>query len=193
MTLEEIKALDGFSALAHSDKIKLFMWWLHTHRGRDRVKPREVLYCYEKLSLVPTNVATAMDRLEGQKQLVKNSQGYRLEMTIADALTAKYGQRDATIQVARLLTELPSRLANLKERAYLDETLICFRHKAFRAAIVMVWNLTYDHLCEWIVGDASRLAAFNTQMQKTYAKKNYPPITNRDSFEELKEFEVLQV
>jgi hypothetical protein len=193
VTLDDVKTVDGFAGLSHPEKIKLFMWWLHTYQGRERVKPREVQDCYENLSLAPTNVATAMDRLESQKHLVKNSQGYRLEMSIADGLTAKHGKRDATVLVDKLLTALPNRLGNLKERAYLEETLICFRHKAFRAAIVMAWNLTYDHLCEWILADQSRLASFNTQMQKTYAKRNYLPIVNRDSFEELKEFEVVQI
>jgi hypothetical protein len=108
VTLDDVKTVDGFAGLSHPEKIKLFMWWLHTCQGRERVKPREVQDCYENLSLAPTNVATAMDRLENQKQLVKNSQGYRLEMSIADGLTAKHGKRDATVLVDKLLTAPPA-------------------------------------------------------------------------------------
>ncbi len=57
----------------------------------------------------------------------------------------------------------------------------------------MTWNLTYDHICYWVLADSNKVSAFNAQMAKSYAKKVYPPIVNRDSFEEPKEFEVLQV
>jgi hypothetical protein len=194
VTLEQLVAtIDGFAALGHGDKIKIFMWWLHTHQKRERIQPREVTACYTQLSIAATNVGTMMNWLESKQHLIKNKQGYRLERTIDDELTAKYGQREATIHVEKLLTDLPGKLSNDSERAYLEETLICFRNRAFRAAVIMVWNLTYDHLCQWIIRDPKRLADFNVQLPKSYAKKNYSAISKRDSFEEMKESEALQV
>jgi hypothetical protein len=48
------------------------------------------------------------------------------------------------------LLELPAKIPDLAERSFLDEGLRCLRCKAFRASIVMTWNLAYDHLCRYI-------------------------------------------
>jgi len=129
VTLDDIKGVDGFSAMPHAEKIKLFLCWLHTHDGKERVAAKDVSACYEAPSLAPTNVHSMLSWMKGRRQALKNKAGYRLEMKISDELTALYGQRDATIQVPRILNDLPARLGKLKQRAYLDETLICFRHK----------------------------------------------------------------
>src|SRR5439155_3565178 len=64
---------------------------------------------------------------------------------------------------------------------------------AFRAAIAMVWNLAYDHLCNVIVNNAQPLADFNTQLPKSCAKADISAISVRDDFEALKESQVLEV
>lgn len=74
---------------------------------------------------------------------------------------------------------------------YLNEALLCFRVKAYRASIVMAWNLAYDHLCELIL--AKQLPSFNLQLPKTFSKAEITTITNRDDFMFLKESQVLQV
>ena len=197
MTLEDLaQAVPNFASLNHADKIKLFVWWLHSHDAKAYVQPKDVGACYAKLRISPPADMGSFFRSfteRSPKQLLKSSEGYALERGISDGFTTKYGQRASTIQLVKLLTELPGKLANPAERSYLDETLVCLRYKAFRAAVVMAWNLAYDHLCHWILADKARVAAFNVQQAKTYAKRNYPPIANRDSFEDMKEFEVIQV
>jgi len=125
------------------------------------------------------------------KAILKRRGGYCLERKIREDLTEKFGKRRATVAVDKLLIELPQRVPNLAERAYLDEALVCFRNGAFRAAIVMTWNLAYDHLCEFVLG--KHLAAFNTQLPKTYPKAGISSISKRDDVSELKENQVLQV
>jgi hypothetical protein len=101
------------------------------------------------------------------------------------------GQRSATVRVHKLLSELPEKISNASEKAYLEEALICFKHKAFRAAIVMTWNLAFDHLCHLVL--QSHLPAFNTQLPKSFPKADIAAVNNRDHFTELKESQVLQV
>ena len=57
----------------------------------------------------------------------------------------------------------------------------------------MVWNLAYDHLCKIVMNDAQHLAAFNTQLPRSFPKADISSINNRDDFEALKESQVLQV
>ena len=72
------------------------------------------------------------------------------------------------------------------------EALNCYRVKAYRAAIIMAWNLAYDHLVRWIVSDPVRLNEFNLAIPVRYPKSKIV-IRNEDDFSDLKESELLEV
>jgi hypothetical protein len=78
-------------------------------------------------------------------------------------------------------------------RLYLVEAMKCYRVEAYRACIVMAWNLAFDHLINWILNDPGRLAAFNTAITKRYPKRTGIVISNEDHFEEFKEFDVIEI
>ena len=48
-------------------------------------------------------------------------------------------------------------------RAYVEEAIVCFEVKAYRAAIVFMWAGAVAVLQEHLVSEATRLAAFNTE------------------------------
>lgn len=197
MNLEDlVSSVPGFSKWTHADRIKFFAWFLHSKRGRERFKPADIIACYKELHLdPPSSVNPFLAQMESRrpKEVLRNSQGYALEKRVRDALEAKYGQRAATVLADRLLLELPAKLPNLAERTFLNEAIICFRNRAFRAAIVMTWNLAYDHLCEYILNDLKRLADFNAQLPKSFPKARISAVAKKDDFSDLKESEVLQV
>jgi hypothetical protein len=116
---------------------------------------------------------------------------YRLEARAKEQLDAKYGARPATIVVDAILQALPGKVSGEAERLFLSEALTCYRNKAFRAAIVMTWNLAYDHLLNWIV--AKHLAAFNAAIPVRYSKRVGVVMAKKDDFEEFKESEVMEV
>src|SRR5260370_3180976 len=73
--------------------------------------------------------------------------------------------------------------------------MTCYNSRAFRAAIVMVWNLAYDHLLHWILADSGRLAAFQAHIAGRVGPKKAAAITitKREDFEDLKESETLHI
>jgi len=85
---------------------------------------------------------------------------------------------------AKLLADLPAKIPDLAERAFLSEAISCYRVSAYRAAIVMTWNLAFDHLLNWIMLDAARIAAFNTAVPKRLSKSKVV-IANRQDFDDL--------
>ena len=125
------------------------------------------------------------------KEALRDGAGYRLETRIRERFDTCYGQRTATVDIQNLLSDLPTKVSTLAEKTYLEEALICLRHKAFRAAIVMCWNLAYDHLRTFVL--AGHAAAFNVQLPKSFPKDRFPPIVSRDDFENLKESQTLLV
>jgi hypothetical protein len=199
MDLEDVvNGISGFSTWKDADKIRFFAWFLHSKRGRERFMPADIKDCYTKIGLAePSSIApflTAMAKRK-PKEALHDSRGYALEKRLRDQFEQKYGQRPIAIQVDKLLMELPAKIPDLAERSFLDEALICYRCRAYRATIVMAWNLAFDHLCHFVL--KNHIAAFNAQWPISFPQKHQKARTSavaaRDDFGELTESEVLQI
>jgi hypothetical protein len=142
----------------------------------------------------PGSFGGYFDNLVKRGDLLKNNSGYRLENKVREALNAEYATREITVQVTQLLFKLPDQIPDLAERTYLNEALICYKHAAFRAAIVMTWNLAYHHLLDYIF--RKHLVGFNTRWQVVYPghhSKGAKAIAVMDDFADLKESEVIKI
>lgn len=197
MTVQElVKDIPNFSEWSHADKIKLFAWFIHSQLEKDRFAPADIRSCYGVLSMdQPRDINPYLSHMLNRKprEVLRDKQGYALEKRVRDQHEDKYGKRLATILVDKLLLDLPAKIPNMAERIYLDETIKCFRCGAFRATIIMAWNLAFDHFCHYIFGDAGRLRAFNEQLPKSFPKEKIHKVSLLADFEELKESQILQV
>ena len=199
MQLEElVNGISGFSGWKDADKIRFFAWFSHSKKNRERFSSKDIKDCYVELGLnQPSSIPPFLTAMEKRKpkEVLHNSQGYVLEKRVRDDLENRYGQRPASIQVDKLLADLPSKVPNLVERTFLDETIICYKSKAFRAAIVMAWNLAFDHLCHFVL--KKHLTKFNNQypirFPKQHAKAKMKIVANRDDFSELSEADVVDI
>jgi hypothetical protein len=93
-----------------------------------------------------------------------------------------------------------ARLQSLKGAMYDDQlaglyhdTLRCLQSGAYRAAIVMGWNLTYDFVRRWVFRDEHRRGMFNSVLVTKQKSKAacYAPITTFDAYFELSERNVI--
>lgn len=186
----------GFDSLPHPSKIKLFAWFLQREEGADRFTAADIRSCYVAVDCQVPDLSIYLPRLARKKppELLKDSRGYHLEGRIIRGMDAKYGQHPATIAVTRLLTELPSKIPDLAERAFVREALDCYRVKAYRAAIVMAWNLAIDHLLRSVLDDSKRLTQFNEAIGRRFPKKKDVSVSSFDDFlEGFSEWELLAV
>jgi hypothetical protein len=194
MTLEEFAQLiPDLSGMRNVEQIKHFAWFILTHEKRDRFSTGDIRRCYEAIHYAPpSNISQQLQSMADKKppDVLKDARGYRLEGRVKAQLDDKYGRRSATIAVDALLQSLPGHVSDEAERLFLSEAIKCFRNTAFRAAIVMTWNLTYDHLLNWVM--AKHLPAFNAAIPKKFPKKGVT-IAKRDDFEEFKEFDVVEL
>ena len=126
-------------------------------------------------------------------ELLRSKSGYQLAGPFRRELDARYGIARSVVAVTRLLSDLPTKVANAAEKVFLSETLDCYRVGAFRATIVMAWNLAFDHLATWIMADTERLTAFNAAITTRYPRKTGLRIVKIDDFSELKESETIDV
>ena len=166
----------------------------YTHGGVEVLTNTSVRDCFRKLAVEPPDISKYLPRMAASKpaDLLRVRGGYKLARSVRVALNSKYGVHPSIISVSKLLAELPGKIPDLAERAFLSEAISCYRVAAYRAAIVMTWNLTFDHLLNWIISDAAKVAAFNASIPKRYPKSTVVIIT-REDFEELKEAETIEV
>jgi hypothetical protein len=190
---EFIGSIDGFLGWQHVDKIKLFAWFLHAHRQMRRVSGTDIRDCFKDTGIAPpTSISPFLNDLTKRKPplLLRDSGGFYLERTLHEEFNAKYGQRAITVEVHKTLRELPARLPDLAEREYVEEALRCIQATAYRAAIVMCWNVAYDHLCAQIL--KNHLSAFNAKMAAMFPKEK-TVVAAREDFYEFNEARVLEV
>jgi hypothetical protein len=99
----------------------------------------------------------------------------------------------SVVRVSKLLAELPDKVPGIAEKAFLLEAMKCYRVEAYRACIVMTWNLAFDHLRSWVLKDAPRLTAFNTTVPKKYPKRGSFTVSVIEHFDEFTESEVIEL
>jgi len=198
MELKEFATgVPGFARLSNPDKIIHFGWFLHHHKSKSVFTQLELRNAYRELHMEPPNLSDVLTRMLSKrpKVILQEKAGYKLEHSVREHLDKNYGEHETTIALSQLLKELPGKLSDEAERFFLSEAIKCYHVRAFRAAIVMVWNLTYDHLLHWILADPARLTAFQSHIAGRVGPKKAAAITitRREDFEDLKESETLDI
>jgi hypothetical protein len=193
--VELIARISDFASWKPREKIVLFAWFLHDQHNVDIVDNASIRECFKEISATDPNVARELPRMADKKppDLIRVRGGYKLEGSLRRALNAKYGLLPSTVIVTALLSDLPNKIPELSERAFLSEAIDCYKIKAYRAAIVMSWNLAFDHLLHWIAKDQKRLQDFNAAITKRFPAMKGQTISSISDFEEFKESEVIEV
>jgi hypothetical protein len=122
---------------------------------------------------------------------------YRMARDARQAYANELRQRETPSEpekqvVSEQLKLLAAAVGNTNEKVFLEETLLCLEVGAYRAAIVMGWNLAFDHLRRFVF--VHKLTEFNsiltTQVRKK--KSTYGPVVKIEDFPEG-EFFTLEV
>lgn len=197
MNLSEFARIAGIPKLSQPDQILHFAWYIHSQKHLPRFHHAAIRVCFDELHMEEPNLSLLFTRLceKRPKVLLKDGDGYYLEGSVRERIEGKYGQHETTIALSKLLQELPGKISDDAEKIFLSEAIKCYHVRAFRAAIVMVWNLAYDHLLSWILADVVRIAEFQAHIAGRVGAKKAVAITiaNRESFEELKESETIDI
>jgi hypothetical protein len=190
-----IVRVTGFANIGHADKVRLFAWLQHHLFKRERFNTGNINWCYDALSYEPSNTSQYLKNLEG-KELLKDSGGYRCEGKFRAEYDAKYGVHQITLNIRQMVKDLVNILPELGEKDIFQEALICLHNDAGRAAIIMIWNIAFYHLCQYIL--KHKLQDFNNRIPVRYPRKwsaaAMPLISTYEDFgDEMAEREVIEV
>lgn len=160
----------------------------------------------EFLSLVAEMSTAAASDPEFNWQLAPNDTGQffqrfiELIRRINDRMNIELASRRVLLVdqgvVTERLRELRNTITGAEKQIIFADTLRCLETGAYRAAIVMGWNLAYEHLRRWTFkSKRKRLKDFNTELtsRRRNATDLYDPIKEYDDFHELREAMVLEV
>jgi hypothetical protein len=195
----DLKALVGgisdFSGWTPTDKILLFAWVQHSLRNKPRFNTGGINWCYDTLNYKKPNVSQYLARMEN-KELLRDGSGYFMEGSLREKYDKKYGEHDITLNIRQMVKDLITLMPELGEKDIFQEALKCLKYDAGRAAIIMVWNIAFYHLCQYVL--KHKRQEFNDRIPIRYPGKwkaaNMPLITKYDDFgDEMSEREVIEV
>ncbi|SDI38909.1 hypothetical protein SAMN04487926_11631 [Paraburkholderia steynii] len=187
-----IDPISGFSSKPAPFVVEIFAWYLHEIKLKDRFQTSDIGPCFDEVHMSrPANVSLVLTRLceKNPPRLIKDSKGYRLHQNARKELALRLPQRATSTATTALLNDLTSKVRNPTHKVFLNEALLCFRHHAYRAAIVMVWNLAYSHILGRIFD--AHLQDFEQQRAKVYPK--LPTVTKLTDFEDYGERQVIEI
>ena len=185
---------EGFYRKSAVDQLLDMAWFLEVRQQRSCFDAVQMRQCFRDVGLDAPDMSVYLPRLAAKKppQLIKEKGGgYRLSGALRRHLDKKYGDDPTVVAISQLLSSLPAKVPDLAERAFLSEALNCYRVKAYRAAIIMAWNLAYDHLVRWILADSGRLQSLNSGIAARYSKKGLV-VAKVDDLDDLKESELIE-
>jgi hypothetical protein len=190
-----IAGVDGFATWGHADKIRMFAWLQHFLRKKDRFATGDINWCYKTLSFKPTNTTQYLVDMEGRGELLQDKHGYHCEGKFLAKYNDQYGTNDITLSIRQRVKDLINEVPNIVEKDFMKEAEICLRHDAGRATIIMVWNVAFYHLCQFIL--KHHLATFNAGFQKHFNKlwqqAKVQTMGSYDDFSTLKESVVIDI
>ncbi len=180
------RQIAGFSKFSNTDKILALGFFLHTDRQRDRFAASDINVLLDELNLErPANTSSQMRAMtEGKsKRLLQDTRGFRLLTDARDTVALWLPPIHTPKEILVDLKKLEASITSPQQKIFLHEALVCFANEAYRASIVMAWNLAYHHVTSLIF--AHHLAAFNARLRIQYPKES--EIKLFTDFEDMKE------
>lgn len=177
-----------------TDLPDLFAYHLTVEMEEASATVNAVRDCYRACDMAaPTWLASHFSNgLNKPRRYVKLDGGYRLENKRREEIAALLGDDRPAVQTSAALNQLEVQVPAGPKRDFLHETINCFGVGAYRAAVVMCWNLAAHHLQDHILAEPARRAAFNAVLAKnTDTRVKIKAVNKQDDFTEMSESKFL--
>lgn len=157
---KHVRRFPDFESWELSKQLPFFAWVLLRFSQKEEFTSDDILRCLKHIDLRHP-MYKIYSQINRCPHIVKTDYAYKLRWSTRDKLDWQLLSSARSIQIHKLLKSLPTKIPIEDEKTYLEETLKCYGCKAYRAAIVMCWNLAFHHLCNFILKDSTSLTRFN--------------------------------
>jgi hypothetical protein len=164
-------------------------WYLHAVKEQEFFISAEIGACFDAAHVArPANIASTLAKLVDKKAVLRSPKGFRLSASYRAEMEKLLPARPTTVKTTRILADLLAKVTNPVQRAFLVETIVCYNHQAYRAAVVMAWNLVFSDVLDRIV--ANHLSDFNKGVGTHGMRK---AISRREDFENMQESDIIKI
>lgn len=182
-------SIEDVDKIPQGRKIDFFVYFLTVELGRDSVTPMDVNKCFMDCDL-ESPVRTAAHLSEGLKskpqKFLRVGSGYKLDRHYREGLAKQLGAQTMLAQTSATLRSLENHLPDGPSKEFLKEALDCIEVGANRAAVVLTWILTVDHLYSHILN--YKLTEFNAVLAANRDRSvRIRSASIRDDFSEIRE------
>ncbi len=194
MKLEEfVSKLNNFASWEDKKKID-FLAFFHTFKDSSHVfTATDIEQSLAVLDIRPYSRTAAYLSEEAKSKTgkyLKQKKGYRLERKKFDEIKRQIENEPKMFEVSQQLVDLIPKVTDTQEQSFLIEAINCYKVEAYRAAIVMVWTLTIDHLQKYVFGN--KLTEFNDSISRDSDKK-LQHVIQYDDFSGFKEVKLIEL
>lgn len=189
---EFVKKIDGFNNFPVFEKILVVGYYFHTFKGKEKFLASDINAAFDLLHIAkPSNASSQLTAMTKGfvKKLLGTNKGFKLNNSSRENIAARLPKDVEPKEILFQLKQLEAKITNAQQKTFLHEANVCFANQAYRAAIVMGWNLAYHHVCTFIFN--SHLTAFNARLPMQF--KNEKAIVKFSDFEAIKESVVIAV
>ncbi|WP_323755658.1 hypothetical protein [Roseivirga sp.] len=187
-----ISGFEDFYALNKTSQIDAFAYFIEEVEKTEFFSPTLLKSCFELSKIKPyTNISgyltSNLKAPRGKKpKFLKSKSGYSLNSAFKVELAKTITLNKPKAITSKTLRDLLVTISDSEENVFLDEAIKCFEIGAFRASIIMVWNLTVDSLFEYIL--SNKLTEFNSVLStNTDRRVRISSMSVKDDFSEIPE------
>ncbi|HJP61516.1 MAG TPA: hypothetical protein VJ865_16020 [Gemmatimonadaceae bacterium] len=194
-----VRSIPLFDSLHRTEQARYFVYFLTTDTPDSAATPSQVARCFREAEITPwddvrfylRDAASNRNKRES-RLLIHTGSGYRLERKERERIRLTLSTEPHRQDTDKALRSLVGQLSAAVEQSFLDEAVKCFEVSAYRAAIVMTWNLTLYHLREFV--SKHHLAAFNGALSKNTDKRvKVTVISSLDDFSDIPENKFIEL
>ena len=172
-----------------------FAYYLTIEMDHLAATVQDIRDCYAACDLAPPSwlASHLSNGLKSKpRRYVRANGGYRLEVNRRNNIAKLLGDNRPAAQTSAALNRLGTYVPAGSKRDFLHETISCFGVAAYRAAVVMCWNLAVAHLQDHVLASPARLAAFNAALGNNKdGRVKIRVVTKLDDFTEMPESKFL--
>jgi hypothetical protein len=190
---EFVESFDDFPEWDGPKQVDYFSFFLTGIENKASFTANDIEACFNaahmrRYSRVAPYVSEQVSKRNGK--YIKVAKGYRLERSTYEEIRREVEDEPKKIAVSRRLSELLAKVTEPREHAFLKEAVDCYRVKAFRATIILVWILVINHLHEWVFKE--KLVEFNSALAKNPDKK-VKAVSVIDEFSDISESKFIEL
>ncbi len=190
-----IAGIEGFYNASAKDQTDYIAFYLVHHKSVEAFTAKDITAICSEINLQPharlaQYLSEEANSRTAEKKYIKLPKGYQIHAPFYNRLEQQIAKAPVLVALDADLESQISSVSDVYERELLEEAARCYKVKAYRAAVVMVWAVTMSHMYTYVY--ANQLPAFNLAVSRD-GDKRLKSVRKVEDFGEIKETKFIEL